>query len=1011
MTRLDTAAWFWTPGAVDAEPLDDLFLGGLKPLSYRPPVSVSLLCSMRLPDNPTGMSHPSKKKRVDEDPDSAQRPVQPQRRRVWRACESCRRKKIKCDGNEPTCSQCSTSGSQCTWLQTKDRAALSRHYVQELEARLIQMEHIFGQIAPAIDIDSLPASAKALFAGSSTGSGTAGNAEASSSITASAYSAPRNAGSHSPPQSGSSPQVKVEEDEVESSGQLALDEHGHMRWIGRSSTMTLIQNFKALTTSPLNRVSPMEEDPRAPGPSVNKLYFPASVFFGKVHALPGPEEVEYPERDLADKLVDAYFSRFHFLMPVIDKPSFMRQYATLMDNTHDINMARTHTAFISLVFAVFACSARLVDDPRLEAEDRLDDGGMGMVYYERALILHYISHASIQPEHVQCFILMASFLCSVNCLPQAWLLVGQAVRTAQDLGFHRSPRRLLITSIEKETRRKIWWGVYSLDRMLALSLGRPLGIEDADCDVEWPVDVDDEELPEYFDGAQPQRKYPSLMTGYIALTQLYQIAGRVLREVYDIELCKDHLEEQKKAQLQRTVEELDSQLNKWCDDLPVVFKSEPVNEKQVSMGAVLCSHYYSVLTTLHRNFLPVKRDQPAAPKSTAKAVSSARSCIRLAPSIRNVVPPSHHLAFFIQHLFSSAVIILLYAMHATDPRAANAAMEEARNCLAALETWVGFWPGAYKCKELLTDLANTASEAIKTAQSGQQTPTVTSTPSSAAPLERRRSITVSTPSPPSSSRVIKNKPRRPKSRDPNAPTRRPPVSGPYRTDPQRARSTSRKRGHGETDGSEEPSLMSSYHSIFTSPNSLRSNLSNHSSPTSVDLPSPAMASLEIPQESSPRLVPNTTTFNYHNSNSTLSSQPSTSSQFDYQYGIPQQLPNISSGHQWPGNGDGDQDGMDIYSGSQQGGLFAYSGNAYGAPSEPNYLGYDDINGGGLSTASFAAPGLPFRGLDYIRNYNPETVGSGQDSLWQSFDPGAFGYDPELPFTALGDISETNDGRQ
>src|SRR5882762_8432500 len=40
-----------------------------------------------------------------------------------------RRKKIKCDGVEPTCSQCSASGSQCTWLQTKDRAALSRQYV------------------------------------------------------------------------------------------------------------------------------------------------------------------------------------------------------------------------------------------------------------------------------------------------------------------------------------------------------------------------------------------------------------------------------------------------------------------------------------------------------------------------------------------------------------------------------------------------------------------------------------------------------------------------------------------------------------------------------------------------------------------------------------------------------------------------------------------------------------------------------------------------------------------
>lgn len=47
----------------------------------------------------------------------------------------------------------------------------------------------------------------------------------------------------------------------------------------------------------------MEEDPHAPGPSVNKLYFPAAVFFGKIRALPGPEDVEYPVRDLADKLV------------------------------------------------------------------------------------------------------------------------------------------------------------------------------------------------------------------------------------------------------------------------------------------------------------------------------------------------------------------------------------------------------------------------------------------------------------------------------------------------------------------------------------------------------------------------------------------------------------------------------------------------------------------------------------------------------------------------------------
>ena len=110
--------------------------------------------------------------------------------------------------------------------------------------------------------------------------------------------------SNSPsPRSPSTKSSREEDDVSESFGQLALDEHGHLRWIGGSSTMTLIQSFRTLTTSPTHRTSPMEEDPLAPTPSANKFYFPASVYFGKVHALPGPEEVEYPERDLADKLV------------------------------------------------------------------------------------------------------------------------------------------------------------------------------------------------------------------------------------------------------------------------------------------------------------------------------------------------------------------------------------------------------------------------------------------------------------------------------------------------------------------------------------------------------------------------------------------------------------------------------------------------------------------------------------------------------------------------------------
>lgn len=112
--------------------------------------------------------------------------------------------------------------------------------------------------------------------------------------------------------------IKMEDnDDIAASfGQLALDERGHLRWMGGSSTMSLINSFRNLTAAPLQRVSPLDDDPFAPGTSANKLYFPSTVFFGKVRALPGPEEVDYPERDLADKLVrsqDSYFSSINLM--------------------------------------------------------------------------------------------------------------------------------------------------------------------------------------------------------------------------------------------------------------------------------------------------------------------------------------------------------------------------------------------------------------------------------------------------------------------------------------------------------------------------------------------------------------------------------------------------------------------------------------------------------------------------------------------------------------------------
>ena len=569
--------------------------------------------------------------------------------------------------------------------------------------------------------------------------------------------------------------------------------------------------------------------------------------------------------------------------------------------------------------------------------------------------------------------------------------------------------------------------------MLALALGRPIGAEDVDCDVELPINLDDDFLPDYFAGAPMPTETPALMTGFISLISLYNIAGRVMRAVYGVDMADITADTEKRAQLQVSVDTLDKELTNWLDNLPPVFKSSMINEKQVSMGAALCSHYYSVLTALHRNLLPVRRGQPPAPLSSAKAVSSARTCIRLAPFVKNVVPPSHHLAFFIQQLFSSAVIVLLYAMHVPDPDAANTAMEEVQSCLGALESWEGIWPGARKVKGLLIELVTTAREAVL----ANQTTSVTAG-SSTSPAPTPTNVAFAAPSVPhdkgrrhsftTSSRLPKSKTnlRRNLSPDAGRASRSTQTSATLRFEcecratfsccyiltylsnvAQRARSVSRKRGHDET---EEPLTQTGSSNAYRLQYHLgfgRTNLSPHSSPTSAkSYPSPPLGHVEPSLERSPPIVNAPSFGSWNGPVSPVGGVPSPA-RYDFDFS--------SSTSQGPF---GTQQGAerwgyenDQFPSSSQN---MVPGGTYEQPPtvDPSYLAYGSPSVGadffGTSTASgsaFIPGGLPFHGLDYLRNFDPEE----QDALGQGFDAGAFRYDPEIPF-ALSELSKDHAGQ-
>ncbi|KAF9274610.1 hypothetical protein BGZ68_000509 [Mortierella alpina] len=60
------------------------------------------------------------------------------------ACDSCRRKKVKCDAIHPLCTNCQTFQYECTYNDPTKKRGPPKGYIEAIEARLHRMEGLLG---------------------------------------------------------------------------------------------------------------------------------------------------------------------------------------------------------------------------------------------------------------------------------------------------------------------------------------------------------------------------------------------------------------------------------------------------------------------------------------------------------------------------------------------------------------------------------------------------------------------------------------------------------------------------------------------------------------------------------------------------------------------------------------------------------------------------------------------------------------------------------------------------
>lgn len=169
---------------------------------------------------------------------------------------------------------------------------------------------------------------------------------------------------------------------------------------------------------------------------------------------------------LATTLIDAYFQEYHCVYPFVHEATFRAQY-------HEIVPRPPKRSWDMLYHAILALGAWSLNNDQVGLEDYL---------YRRALTLgqHESVFETANLTSIQALILLSNLSQKRNAPNTGWNLLGLAVRNALSVALHRELPHWNISLMEREIRRRVWWGVYIFDSGASTTFGRAIMLPDQD---------------------------------------------------------------------------------------------------------------------------------------------------------------------------------------------------------------------------------------------------------------------------------------------------------------------------------------------------------------------------------------------------------------------------------------------------------------------------------------------------------------------------------------------------
>ncbi|OCK85008.1 hypothetical protein K432DRAFT_431872 [Lepidopterella palustris CBS 459.81] len=554
------------------------------------------------------------------------------RKRISTACHMCQKRKTKCDGNMPACTQCIRYKTNCVFTQTKKKRGPRKgsNYMKALEERLVKMESLLNLTGALVKKDI--GKTDPIVLGTQPAETTH---ETTSSIAPATAISPADSSDGTPTLEDTATEphspytFQSSSNRIKTADSHTTNQTTEPQSIGSSVGYSMFSPKCIQCLIEKTGNTTFKDAIYAASLDETKMDYRKSLAISNIFTRPVFRQLPPKEETLS--IVKMFFKDFNSVCPLFYEPEFM----TFLERQYSQNPYNGVGWWASLnVVLAITLGLQAVNHAPLDVIEKAWD------YLRNALaVLTELTVQSTDLFSVQALLGMALFMQRTADPRPTAFLIASAIRLSHNLGLHRNESGYNVDPREAEQRKRVFWIAYRIDKDTCIRSGLPLIQDDDDMNVDLPSRNPEDELGSISLDGQGKANIFRLMAEFAL------IEARVYKELYSAKASKKSDEE-----LLITIGELDRQLEAWKESIPINFQPEyEIKVVDTSLRLhiiVLHFAYYNCLISIHRksvhhsywtsrssNFISQGLDasllSPRVFASAALCSSAARASIRL----------------------------------------------------------------------------------------------------------------------------------------------------------------------------------------------------------------------------------------------------------------------------------------------------------------------------------------------------------------------------------------------